>query len=833
MADVIQCPLCGTENPPTNKICQRCQTPLSGEAFQPGQAPVRKDTSELEPILPQWLKDARESAKQLKPIEPPKKDAPLQPSASGMDFLAGLQSQAGADADEEVPDWLASITGTAGPKHKPEEAETGGVRWVETGKKDDFLQNESSDEEMPNWLAGIQAPQPGADEKDELTEWFRESEGEGFSQPPLELDSTFSAPPKEEAPDWLKQMAADAGEQKEEAPADASIDASDWFGKVSEEPTSASPLQPSSNESSGTPDWLSQMQSGANAAPQSQPAETFDLPSDTPDWLSGLGGASAAEPAPFVESAPAESEPLVSDGEVPAWLAPEESKKSDSTPLWLQEDAAAGAPAWVASEQETIFTEPEKPAQDDIFGGDVPDWLKAAAPQSSIYDEPARDDDSQADVFPPPVSPFESAPAFSEEALPAAGGDALFTDMPDWLSSAVETPSASAASEPITGSDALSPNVLPSWVEAMRPMDSSASGGVPQSNDQTLEARGALAGLQGVLPAGAGFLPTSKPKSLSIKLSASDEQVRHAEILERILAAETAPEALASEPALGASRRLRWGIALVLTVVIFATALLRSQFFSAPMGVPNELSYAAAVAGALPENAPVLVAVDYEAARAAEMEAAAAPLFDNLLLLKHPRLTFIASNEAGAILSERLMNGPLAVHNYQGGVTYLNLGYLSGGQMGIRAFSQNPSFAAPMDIFSQPAWGSAPLQGVAALNQFAAVILITDNADAARAWIEQTQPARGSVPLLVVSSAQAAPLIQPYYDSGQAAGMVTGLYGGAIFERQYNNGRPGMARNYWDAYSLGMFFAMMLVLGGGFVNLALGLRDRAAAQGGK
>jgi hypothetical protein len=72
-------------------------------------------------------------------------------------------------------------------------------------------------------------------------------------------------------------------------------------------------------------------------------------------------------------------------------------------------------------------------------------------------------------------------------------------------------------------------------------------------------------------------------------------------------------------------------------------------------------------------------------------------------------------------------------------------------------------------------------------------------------------------------------MIQPYYDSGQLNGVVPGLYGGAIFE-QYNAGRPGTARSYWDAYSLGMLLAMALVLGGGLWNLALGLRDRAAAR---
>jgi hypothetical protein len=75
-------------------------------------------------------------------------------------------------------------------------------------------------------------------------------------------------------------------------------------------------------------------------------------------------------------------------------------------------------------------------------------------------------------------------------------------------------------------------------------------------------------------------------------------------------------------------------------------------------------------------------------------------------------------------------------------------------------------------------------------------------------------------------------MIQPYYSSQQITGLVSGLYGGALFE-QNNSGRPGTIRAYWDAYSIGMLLAMALILGGGLLNLALGLRDRAAAREAK
>jgi len=247
-----------------------------------------------------------------------------------------------------------------------------------------------------------------------------------------------------------------------------------------------------------------------------------------------------------------------------------------------------------------------------------------------------------------------------------------------------------------------------------------------------------------------------------------------------------------------------------------------------------------AVANSVPMDAAVLVAMDYHPARAGEMESAAAPMFDQMDILRHSRWVFISTNETGPILAERFISGhidnsgPLDKPDYKYGINYLNLGYLPGGVMGIRAFTQDPTNTMKFDIFLNPAWSSAPLQGIGSISQFAALIVITDNADSARAWIEQTTSMREATPfpLVVITSAQAAPMILPYYDSGQVNGIVSGLHDGAVFE-QNNAGRPGTARNYWDAYSLGMLLAMSLILSGGLWSVFLSLREQAAARGGK
>lgn len=117
MSDIIKCPVCGEDNFDDQEFCQSCNSRLRPSSVTPGQAPTKKNTAELEPILPQWLRDARDQSRQAAGLDSPQNEElnqqqmPPEVHASGMDLLAGLHSQAGDDAEEETPDWLASITG--------------------------------------------------------------------------------------------------------------------------------------------------------------------------------------------------------------------------------------------------------------------------------------------------------------------------------------------------------------------------------------------------------------------------------------------------------------------------------------------------------------------------------------------------------------------------------------------------------------------------------------------------------------------------------------------------------------------------------------------------
>ena len=851
MTDTRVCPQCGRENPVGQKSCSNCQTPLATDAlFVPGQSPKQVDTGELEPMLPEWLRSARSDAKAAdetssNKIEvPPIQQQPRQPTpkpaapASNIDFLSGLQSQADDEDDEDIPDWLTSITGAAKPKETVQTENpidsAEGIKWTE------------SSEGEADWLAGLQNSSTiSSDEKDELTDFLQDTPAQ---QAPAFDPAAFSET-TDGSSDWFS-----AGDEKQPKPADTgSFGSSNWFDQPQDESNSSGAFDlgsddtpdwlkdmsggeveapaelPSAQPSSGafdfgnddTPDWLKEMSGGEVEAPAELPSAqpssgAFDFGSDdTPDWLKDMSGGMA----PFVESTQSESDPL-------------SSNKSYEEPSWLTPEAASAVDPFGASlEGEDV--KDERAAGDGLFSA-VPDWLRSAAPESTIFDEPEKNKPEELEGLSASV-PFAETPAFDSN-LPD-GNDALFTEMPDWLSDAMESP---ATPEPIIGSDALAPNELPSWVEAMRPVEQTPNANegmalasaLSGNNSEPAEVQGVFAGLSGILPVGAGFAPTSKPKVHSIKINADEDQLKQAGILEQILAAETSPVTLASENVMRSSRILRFGLAFVMVVSVFLFAFMGTQIFSMPVGVPNELKTAVSIVQSIPPDAPVLVIFDYDPSRAGEMEVAATPLFDHMMILNHPRLTFISTNEYGSVLAERFISGPLAGRGYQSGVTYLNLGYLSGGHMGIRSFAQNPAQTITFDTSNQFAWTQPPLQGVTALNQFAAMILVTDDAEAARAWVEQTQELRGATPFLVVSSAQAAPMIQPYFESNQVQGMVSGLYGGAIVERQYNNGNPGTARRYWDGYSAGMLIAAILVFGGGLVNLFLGMRDRTAKREG-
>jgi hypothetical protein len=310
-------------------------------------------------------------------------------------------------------------------------------------------------------------------------------------------------------------------------------------------------------------------------------------------------------------------------------------------------------------------------------------------------------------------------------------------------------------------------------------------------------------------------------------LDATEQQQAHAALLEQILAAETSPIPIRTGSILRSQKALRWVIALLVFAVVGTVVFAGTAILPLPSAVPNETIGAVQAVEAVAADAPVLVVFDYQPSTIGEMEATAASLLDHLLLLKHPHLILLSTSPTGAALAERFVSTTLVGRAYVRGQQYVDLGYLPGGLTGVYNFAQNPVAAVPLGADSQPVWQSAILTPVTRFSDFAAIIVLTDNADAGRTWIEQTASSRGASSMVIVSSAQAGPMLLPYVDSGQVNGLVSGMNGAAGAE-QANGGLPGYVRRYWDAYSLGLYLAVMLIVAGGLWNFWLGMQDRHA-----
>jgi hypothetical protein len=184
----------------------------------------------------------------------------------------------------------------------------------------------------------------------------------------------------------------------------------------------------------------------------------------------------------------------------------------------------------------------------------------------------------------------------------------------------------------------------------------------------------------------------------------------------------------------------------------------------------------------------------------------------------------------GSGLAERFMANMQGSHGYERNQQFVNLGYVPGGAAGVLSFAENPVNTKPLTTTGINAWETPSLLGVNNLSDFSAILLLTNEMETARTWIEQTEMTRGEARFLVISSAQSGPMIRPYYESGQVDGMITGIGGGAPIE-QVNSGRPGMVRRYWDAYGFGLVTAVGLIALGSLWNLFSGWQARRKEQG--
>ncbi len=852
----VTCPQCGKPNPEELETCQFCGAelkppqepaqenpwsfrpgeepvkkhtsefekvslqPRDKEPIHPGEAPTKKNTAELERALPSWLRSLRGKGQD----DASGGDQTPESPASGEIQPGTLETPAPAQpplppADENLPDWIGGL-GSAS----------------------------ADEEEIPDWLSNLRNK-----DKSEEKPAFQAGSAD-FGQPPA-AQEPFNPPPAgsppassqdENLPDWLQQTLSKNPPPAAETPAPGR--SGPGSGRLSS--LSVTPVEPPPAPAEEVPDWLNQLKESAADSQPEQPLTP--TPESTPDWLSNLPQETSPAAA---EAAPAAA--------VPDWLSKLEMQAGT--------DASVEIPP--------AFVEETPPAAPAGTPEQTPDWLaklQADVASTSVPAGTPEEFEAASEPSPSEPAPAETLPdwlsSIDQAAAPTAEGPALIVDeadqtpgnegkaafsmeTPDWLSN-LKPEQGTDATQPAQGesgqsSDSLKPADLPSWVQAMRPVEAivSEAAPLPMEEGQT-ENQGPLAGLRAVLPASPGWGPMRKPPAYSMKLQTTDSQQRYAAHLEKLISSELEPLLIKSERPIS-GKILRWIVAILMILAVglsVTTGILTAPPIDLypPEGVGNTDPQAPPsmfkMISGLPASSPVLVVFDYEPALSGELEAAAAPVVDHLLL-SGALLTFVSTSPTGPVLAEQFLHDTQAGHNLQAGEQYINLGYLAGGPAGIASFARSPSTAAPLAWSTDPAvngqvpWKTEsmppmpPLLGVQQLSDFKAVLVLTDNPDIARDWIEQAGPDLGDKPMAMVISAQAEPMLRPYYDSGQIQGLVTGLAGGKAYEQAINH--TGVDQAYWNAFSVGMLVAEGLILAGGLWGAFGALRNRKKKTGEK
>jgi len=776
----LRCPMCGKPNSDELKKCAFCgarlkpllaSSPDNRSPIHPGEEPVEQRTSEVK--------------RGIAPFGEPE-------SIQAGDVPTGENI---ADLEPALPSWLRDLRDqdSQTPPAQPEKpfADEG---WpFPTGAES---APQPADAKLPDWLSGLEA---GAKEEEEVPDWLASIRDKSPIQPGTPAEEEPIAP--SEGTDWLGRLR----QEEKEKPAPTAGGAPPFPPEST--PTASALLE-------DLPDWSSDRKS--EPAPdkpgpiQAAPDEAKP-PEELPTWLAGLQGEpekDTAVPPTGPKSAPSE--------ELPDWLMKLQAESKTLTPEFPRIDVPfEESPDWLAKFETKAPPAPEEPAAPAF----------ASPMESKSVEEPGK-------IMPDWLAEFEegAAPAevpspagLEEAALPAGESEAnLLMETPDWLSMLKPEGGEKKAPAGAAEKPEIAPVELPSWVQALRPVEAvMAESKAPQEEEKEEAAIGGpLAGLSGVLPLSPGLGALRKPQAYSTNLQMTEGQQRHAASLERLVAAESEPRPLSGQTRLRSTNLLRWIIALVL---ILAVGLpLATGIQTVPGAVyPSELSTTRGLINGLRANPSVLMIFDYEPALSGELEAAASPVIEHLLL-KSPRLAILSTSPTGPILADSFMKRITTPPEY------VNLGYLAGGPAGVLGFAEDPPAAATYTLEGVPAWQTPTLQGIQALSDFAAVLVLTDNPDTGRTWIEQAGLYLNTAPMIMVISAQAEPMIRPYYDSGQIKGLVTGLAGGKAYEQaneQVFQG-AGLTRRYWDAFSAGLFLAEVMILVGGLSGAIVAWRVR-------
>lgn len=445
---------------------------------------------------------------------------------------------------------------------------------------------------------------------------------------------------------------------------------------------------------------------------------------------------------------------------VPDWLR---SPPEESAALADREDAEpVSLPGWLQDSEESVST---------ALGAGAAGWGKA---EDEEWEAPDDSSQSEADTgIPSWLLPADAEPQPPPPAADAAPGPAMAT--------------------------------LPDWLKSLQPEAATFADKVEEALQRAESTSGLLTGVPGALP----VEPIIAIPHIvgQIQEIAVVEDARAGKLLTRLLTGRQP-----SERAVTAERRpFPWRAIghLVLLLALIVPLLVDSTLFNIEQSpAPAQALYS--TVEAIPEGSFVLIAFDYEADLAGEMEPQAEAIMRHLRS-RNQRIGAISLFPQGPFLAQQAWNR--VSHDQadaQYGQSFVNLGFLVGREVGLRTLAQGPlQLDRPDFVRGQTLQNFPALAGVKSLEDIPLIVLIGARPDAIRWWVEQVGSHDSQKPLVAAVPASVEPAVRPYYHSGQLRGLISGLMGAADYDLQ--TGRPPAGEAAIDALTLGSAAVLLLI----------------------
>jgi hypothetical protein len=338
--------------------------------------------------------------------------------------------------------------------------------------------------------------------------------------------------------------------------------------------------------------------------------------------------------------------------------------------------------------------------------------------------------------------------------------------------------------------------------------------------EKNLEASGPLAGIRGILPGETSTPSYTRAADYHVGLENKQKREDHILAFQEILSTEKTQVKVPGYRRTRAAGTVRWIIMVFLFFIMLTAVVGASKPGYLPTSMPRETIQLFQSIVSLQPGDKILLAIDYEPAYAGEVEAVANPVL-NHLMVKQADIFVISTNPAGTALAQKMIDD-LSLFPQTNHAPYLNrekfhlVGYLPGGQAGIQALNTGLTKAIPLTQDLKPTSDLPGISEFSNLSEFKALLILSDQPDTVRSWLEQVRQTEGTPELWAVVSAQAVPLLRPYVRSGQLKGLAAGEYGGALYERILQ--QPGLAWSQWNAYHTGLIAALILIIIGGILN---------------